>query len=162
MKVTPTFGLLPVCLLLASALCARQKAVTGKVTNEADGATSSVTGQESQDILAPNIRAALRNRISGVSVDAASGRPGASITLNVRSATVSSLAAGYGVTDEPLLPPGPQCCQNMAPCYLECEHKNSTISMFYKYQVAEPDGTMEKLHFISYSDNRSAGNVYSR
>lgn len=34
--------------------------------------------------------------------------------------------------------------------------------MFYKDQVAEPDGTMDKLHFISYSDNRSAGNIYSR
>jgi hypothetical protein len=27
---------------------------------------------------------------------------------------------------------------------LECEHQNSTRRKFYKYQVTEPDGTMDK------------------
>ena len=65
-------------------------------------AISSVKGETIQDIPAPNIAGALRGRIAGLGVSQASGRPGASITLNVRGASVSATAATVGSTDEPL------------------------------------------------------------
>lgn len=64
------------------------------------GAVATVKAAEIQDIPAQNIAGALRGRIAGVGVSQASGRPGASITLNVRDA-FSSDAVG-GASDEPL------------------------------------------------------------
>lgn len=66
------------------------------------GAVATLRAEEIEDIPSPNIAGALRNRIAGVGVSAASGRPGASIVLNVRSSRTSDQAALYGVSAEPL------------------------------------------------------------
>lgn len=66
------------------------------------GSVATVTGEEIQDIPAPSIAGALRNRIAGIGVSQASGRPGSTLTLNVRNSTVSETAIGLGVTAEPL------------------------------------------------------------
>lgn len=66
------------------------------------GAVATIKGSEIADIPAPDIAGALRNRIAGVGVSVPSGRPGATITLNIRDAQVSSSSALYGVTTEPL------------------------------------------------------------
>jgi TonB-linked SusC/RagA family outer membrane protein len=64
------------------------------------GSVATITGEELQDIPAPNLAGALRNRIAGVGVGQVSGRPGAPITLNIRGSTVSELVPGG--TAEPL------------------------------------------------------------
>ncbi len=66
------------------------------------GAVATIKGQEIQDVPAPNIAGALRGRIAGLGVSQASGRPGASITLNIRNAAASEQARLLGVTSEPL------------------------------------------------------------
>lgn len=79
--------------------------VTGygsKKRSEIVGSVATITGEEIQDIPAPNIAAALRGRIAGVGVNQISGRPGSSISLNVRGSSVSETAAGVGVSSEPL------------------------------------------------------------
>lgn len=63
------------------------------------GAVATVKAADIQDIPAQNIAGALRGRIAGVSVSQVSGRPGASITLNVRDAYASGTG---GTTAEPL------------------------------------------------------------
>lgn len=68
----------------------------GKLT----GAVATIKAAEIQDLPVQNIAAALRGRIAGVSVSQASGRPGASISLNVRDAFNSSAVGGS--SDEPL------------------------------------------------------------
>lgn len=70
--------------------------------SEIVGSVATVTGEELQDIPAPTIAGALRNRIAGVSVNEASGRPGARISLNIRGASTSAQGASIGSTDEPL------------------------------------------------------------
>ena len=57
-----------------------------KKKSEILGAVSTIKAAELEDIPAPNIAAALRNRIAGVGVTANSGRPGASISINIRNA----------------------------------------------------------------------------
>lgn len=76
--------------------------VTGygsKKRSEIVGSVATVTGEELQDIPAPNIAAALRNRVAGVSVDQTSGKPGTGIRLNIRNSSTAGFAGG---TDEPL------------------------------------------------------------
>lgn len=67
-----------------------------------NGAVSTVKGSDIEDIPAPNIAGALRGLVPGLSVSQSSGKPGASITLNVRNATVSETAQLLGVSNEPL------------------------------------------------------------
>lgn len=77
--------------------------VTGygsKKRSEIVGSVATITGEEIQDIPAPNIAGALRNRIAGVGVSQVSGRPGAGISLNIRNSTISEFAPG--ATAEPL------------------------------------------------------------
>lgn len=69
--------------------------------SEIVGSVATVTGEELMDIPAPNIAGAMRNRIAGVGVSQVSGRPGASITLNIRNASTSPNAPA-GATAEPL------------------------------------------------------------
>lgn len=79
--------------------------VVGYGTQKRSGLTGSVAGikgDEIQDVPSPNIAGALRGRIAGLSVSQASGRPGASITLNIRNSATSDQAALLGVTSEPL------------------------------------------------------------
>ncbi|WP_316795557.1 SusC/RagA family TonB-linked outer membrane protein [Pedobacter agri] len=73
-----------------------------KKRSEVLGSVATITGAEIQDIPAPNLAGALRNRIAGVGVGQVSGRPGAPITLNIRNSTVSDQARLNGATDEPL------------------------------------------------------------
>lgn len=67
----------------------------GKITS----AVANIKAAEIQDLPVQNIAAALRGRIAGLSVSQASGRPGASITLNVRDSYASGLV---GTNDQPL------------------------------------------------------------
>ncbi|GHE41445.1 SusC/RagA family TonB-linked outer membrane protein [Sphingobacterium griseoflavum] len=79
--------------------------VTGYGTqkrSEIVGAVATIKGEELMDIPAPNIAGALRNRIAGLGVSEASGRPGARITLNVRNSTTSAAGQTIGSTSEPL------------------------------------------------------------
>lgn len=73
-----------------------------KKRSEILGSVATISGAEIQDIPAPNLAGALRNRIAGVGVGQSSGRPGGPITLNIRNATVSETATQYGVSAEPL------------------------------------------------------------
>ncbi|MEJ6981247.1 SusC/RagA family TonB-linked outer membrane protein [Pedobacter sp. P351] len=73
-----------------------------KTRSEILGSVATITGKELEDIPAPTIAAALRDRIAGVGVSVQSGRPGADINLNIRNSRVSTTSAGYGVSTEPL------------------------------------------------------------
>ncbi len=66
------------------------------------GSVATVTGEELMDIPAPNIAAALRNRVAGLGVSQVSGKPGASINLNIRNASTSENGSSIGATAEPL------------------------------------------------------------
>lgn len=92
--------------------------------SELVGAVATIKGEELMDIPAPNIAGAMRNRIAGVSVDQVSGRPGSSITLNIRNSTHSDTAPGS--TDEPLyiidgitMPVGDRTFDNLDPSMIE-------------------------------------------
>ncbi|MFV0607384.1 MAG: TonB-dependent receptor plug domain-containing protein, partial [Niabella sp.] len=63
---------------------------------------ASIKASEIQDVPSPNIAGALRGRIAGLGVSQASGRPGASISLNIRNSAASEQAAQLGITSEPL------------------------------------------------------------
>jgi len=79
--------------------------VTGygqKKRSEIVGSVATISGEELQDIPAPNIAAALRGRIAGVSVGQVSGKPGASIDLNIRNSSTSQQGNTIGATSEPL------------------------------------------------------------
>ncbi|WP_207510967.1 SusC/RagA family TonB-linked outer membrane protein [Longitalea luteola] len=69
---------------------------------QSTGAVASIKAAEVQDIPAPNIAGTLRGRIAGLGVSSASGRPGSSITLNVRNSTTSDAGNLIGATPEPL------------------------------------------------------------
>jgi TonB-linked SusC/RagA family outer membrane protein len=73
-----------------------------KKKSEILGSVAVISGEEIQDIPAPNLAGALRNRIAGVGVTQTSGRPGSPITLNIRNSTSSETARTVGVTSEPL------------------------------------------------------------
>jgi TonB-linked SusC/RagA family outer membrane protein len=65
-------------------------------------AAAKVKMSDIENIPAPNIAGALRNRVVGLSVNSASGRPGSSISLNIRNSAVSAEAANYGLSTDPL------------------------------------------------------------
>ncbi|RZK37858.1 MAG: SusC/RagA family TonB-linked outer membrane protein [Pedobacter sp.] len=71
-----------------------------KKRSEVLGSLATIKGEELQDIPAPNLAGAMRNRIAGVGVGQTSGRPGAPITINIRGAVASELVTG--ATSEPL------------------------------------------------------------
>lgn len=73
-----------------------------KKKSEILGAVATITGAELMDIPAPNLAGALRNRIAGLSVSQTSGKPGASIGLNIRNASTSEQGSKIGATAEPL------------------------------------------------------------
>ncbi len=75
-----------------------------KKSGEVLGSVANIKGSELQDIPAPNIAGAMRNRIAGVGVSQVSGRPGSSITLNIRNSSTSPSLDGNESrgTDEPL------------------------------------------------------------
>ncbi len=75
-----------------------------KKKNEALGSVAVISGEELQDIPAPNLAASMRNRIAGVGVNVTSGRPGTTIKLNIRNSATSPSLVGNAAagTDEPL------------------------------------------------------------
>jgi len=73
-----------------------------KKKSEILGSVANIKAEEIQDLPVPNIAAALRNKIQGVGVNTVSGKPGSSITLNIRNSTASDQSKLYGVTSEPL------------------------------------------------------------
>ena len=75
-----------------------------KKKSESLGSTAIISGEELQDVPAPNLAGAMRNRIAGVGVSQTSGRPGSPITMNIRNSTVSPSLTGTdaGGTAEPL------------------------------------------------------------
>lgn len=73
-----------------------------KKKSEVLGSVATITGAEIQDVPAPNLAGAMRNRIAGVGVSQSSGRPGSPITFNIRNSTVSEQAGLNGATAEPL------------------------------------------------------------
>lgn len=73
-----------------------------KKKSELLGSVASIKAEDIQDLPVPNIAAALRNRIPGVSVGTVSGKPGSSVTLNIRNSFSSDQAKLNGVTNEPL------------------------------------------------------------
>jgi TonB-linked SusC/RagA family outer membrane protein len=73
-----------------------------KKKSELLGSVATIKAEDIQDLPVPNIAAALRNRIPGVGVNTVSGKPGSSITLNIRNASISDQAKLNGVTNEPL------------------------------------------------------------
>lgn len=73
-----------------------------KKKSEHLGSSATVNPEDLQDIPGPNLAAALRGRVAGVSVNEVSGRPGAGITLNVRNSTTTSNTNTIGTTNEPL------------------------------------------------------------
>nr|WP_199080853.1 SusC/RagA family TonB-linked outer membrane protein [Pedobacter sp. ASV19] len=73
-----------------------------KKKSEILGSVANIKAEDIQDLPVPNIAAALRNRIPGVGVNTVSGKPGSSITINIRNSTVSDQAKANGVTSEPL------------------------------------------------------------
>ena len=68
------------------------------------GSVGSIKAEEVEDIPVANLGAALINRVPGVSINTASGKPGATTSINIRNATVFNGASlgNIGVTSEPL------------------------------------------------------------
>ena len=64
------------------------------------GAITTVNAEDIADLPVANVAAALRGRVAGLGVNFTSGRPGASISLNVRGAQSSSAVGG--TSSEPL------------------------------------------------------------
>jgi len=64
------------------------------------GAVSEIKAQDVQDISVGNFGQALQDRVAGVGISVASGKPGASSTLSIRSPTV--FGSGLGITSDPL------------------------------------------------------------
>ncbi|MES2777395.1 MAG: SusC/RagA family TonB-linked outer membrane protein [Bacteroidota bacterium] len=70
--------------------------------SQTTGAVATIKAAQLEDVPAPNIAGALRGRMAGLGVSAISGRPGASISLNVRNSAISEQGGLYGATTEPL------------------------------------------------------------
>ena len=97
-----------------------------KKRSEVVGSVATITGEQLQDIPAPNIAAAMRNQIAGVGVSQNSGRPGSSITLNIRNSSITDNSLNIGVSSEPLyiidgitMPPGDDTFANLDPSMVE-------------------------------------------
>lgn len=73
-----------------------------KKRSEILGSVANIRAEEIQDLPVPNIAAALRNKIAGVGVNSVSGKPGSSVTINIRGASRSEQSALLGATTEPL------------------------------------------------------------
>jgi len=73
-----------------------------KKRSEILGSVAKIDAKEIEDLPVPNIAAALRNKLPGVGVNTVSGKPGSSITINIRNSAASEQSQLYGVTSEPL------------------------------------------------------------
>jgi TonB-dependent starch-binding outer membrane protein SusC len=66
------------------------------------GAIATIKGTEIEDIPVANLPSSLVNRLPGVGVNFASGKPGSTTTINIRNATTFP-GAPTGVTNQPLI-----------------------------------------------------------
>ncbi|BAV04933.1 TonB-dependent receptor [Filimonas lacunae] len=66
------------------------------------GAVASIKADILEDIPVANMGSALRDRLPGVGVSIASGKPGAATTLTIRNSTIFAGASNVGVTADPL------------------------------------------------------------
>ncbi|THU39739.1 SusC/RagA family TonB-linked outer membrane protein [Niastella caeni] len=67
-----------------------------------NGAVATIKPREIEDLPVADLGAALINRLPGVGVSFASGKPGSTTTINIRNSSVFSGAAGLGITADPL------------------------------------------------------------
>lgn len=67
-----------------------------------NGAVSTIKPKDIEDLPVSELGAALVNRLPGVGVTFNSGKPGSSVTINIRNSSVFSAAAGLGITSDPL------------------------------------------------------------
>jgi TonB-linked SusC/RagA family outer membrane protein len=66
------------------------------------GAIASIKAEEIEDLSVANLGSALVNRVPGLSVNVASGKPGASTTLTIRNPTLFAASGRLGLTTDPL------------------------------------------------------------
>lgn len=67
-----------------------------------NGAIGVIKPKEIEDLPVADLGAALVNRLPGVGVSFASGKPGSTTAINIRNSTASSAASTLGVTADPL------------------------------------------------------------
>lgn len=66
------------------------------------GAVSTIKAEDIQDFPTANLGTALVNRVPGVSVNVASGKPGATTTVTIRNPTLFAASGKLGLTSDPL------------------------------------------------------------
>ena len=66
------------------------------------GAVATIKAEEIEDLPVANLGSALVNRVPGLSVSVASGKPGAATTLTIRNPTLFAASGRLGLTSDPL------------------------------------------------------------
>lgn len=66
------------------------------------GAVATIKAEDIQDYPTANLGTALVNRLPGVSVNVASGKPGATTTVTIRNPTLFAASSRLGLTQDPL------------------------------------------------------------
>lgn len=66
------------------------------------GSVATIKAEEIEDLPVANLGSALVNRVPGLSVNVASGKPGASTTLTIRNPTLFAASGRLGLTTDPL------------------------------------------------------------
>ncbi|TKC10114.1 TonB-dependent receptor [Pedobacter polaris] len=66
------------------------------------GAVASIKAEDIEDLPVANLGAALQNRVAGLGVSIASGKPGANTSLQIRNPTLFGASGSLGLTSDPL------------------------------------------------------------
>ncbi|MFM2327693.1 MAG: hypothetical protein RIR31_1895 [Bacteroidota bacterium] len=66
------------------------------------GAVATIKAEDIEDLPVANLGTALMNRIPGVGVSVASGKPGATTTISIRNPTLFAASGTFGITADPL------------------------------------------------------------
>lgn len=66
------------------------------------GAVASIKAEEFEDLPVANLGTALANRVAGLGVNVASGKPGANTTVTIRNPTLFGASGTLGLTSDPL------------------------------------------------------------
>jgi TonB-linked SusC/RagA family outer membrane protein len=66
------------------------------------GAVASIKAEEIEDLPVANLGNALQNRVAGLGVSIASGKPGANTSLQIRNPTLFGASGSLGLTSDPL------------------------------------------------------------
>ena len=66
------------------------------------GAVASIKAEDIEDLPVANMSSALVNRVPGLSVNVASGKPGATTTVTIRNPTLFAASGRLGLTQDPL------------------------------------------------------------